>query len=98
MRAGIKNTFPLIILAVFVVGMALLLIKASKENSTKYIRAIGYPKDTIMAHGKSLLVIEIHDFVKDTVYNDTIKINRRMPSTLEDFDPKYRDFRERKYN
>lgn len=93
MRAGMKNTFPLIILVMFVVGMALLLIKASEENSTKYIRAIGYPKDTVMVHQRPCLVVEMHDYVNDTVYFDTISINTRIPSTLEDFDPKWRSLK-----
>lgn len=94
MRASIKNTCPLIILAAFIVAMTLLLIKASKEDSTKYIRAIGYPKDTVMVHQRPCLVVEMHDYVNDTVvYFDTIPINTRTPSTLEDFDPKWRRYR-----
>lgn len=92
MRAGIKNTCPLIILAVFIVVMTLLLIKAS--DSTKYIRAIGYTRDTIMVHQRPCLVVEMHDYVNDTVYFDTISINTRMPSTLEDFDSKCRIYRQ----
>lgn len=93
MRAGIKTTCSLIILAVFIVTMALILIKASEENSTKYIRAIGYPKDTVMVHQRPCLVVEMHDYVKDTVYFDTISINTRIPSTLEDFDPQWRSLK-----
>jgi len=71
MRAGIKNTCPLIILAVFVVAMTLLLIKAGKANSTKYIGAICYPRDAVTVHQKSCLVVEMRDYVNDTVYFDT---------------------------
>lgn len=92
MRAGIKNTCSLIILAVFIVAMTLLLIKASKKDSTKYIRAIGYPRDTVMVHQRPCLVVEMHDYVNDTVYFDTIPINTRTSSTLEDFDPKCRKY------
>ena len=94
MRASIKNTCPLIILAAFIVAMTLLLIKASKEDSTKYIRAIGYPRDTVMVNQRPYLIVEMHDCVNDTVvYFDTIPLNTRTPSTLEDFDPKWRRYR-----
>lgn len=92
MRAGIKNTCTLIILVVFIVAM-MLLIKVSKEysTSTEYIRAIGYPRDTVIVQQIPCLVVEMHDYVNNTVYFDTIPINTRTPSTLEDFDPKWRN-------
>lgn len=93
MRAGIKNTCSLIILAVFVVAMTLLLVKACKEDSTKYIRAIGYPRDTVMVHQRPCLVVEMHDYVNDIVYFDTIPINTRTHSILKDFYPKWRRYR-----
>lgn len=79
MRASIKNTCTLIILAVFIVAMTLLLIKASKKDSTKYIRAIDYPRDTVMTYQRPCLVVEMRDYVNDTVYFDTISVNTRMP-------------------
>ena len=82
MRASMKNTCSFIILAVFIVAMTLLLIKASKEDSTKYIKAIGYPRDTVMVHQRPCLVVEMHDYVNDTVYFDTISINTSTTSTL----------------
>lgn len=88
MRAGIKNTCPLIILAVFIVAMTLLLIKASKDDSTKHIGTIGYPKDTVMVRQRPCLIVEMHDYVNDIIYFDTIPINIRKPSTLKDFDHK----------
>lgn len=56
MRAGIKNTCSLIILAVFIVVMALLLMKASKLDSTKHIKAIGYPIDMITVRQRPCLL------------------------------------------
>ena len=93
MRASIKNTCSLIILAVFVVSVMLLLMKVSELDSTKRIKAIGYPRDTIMVHQRPCLVVEMHDYVSDSVYFDAIPINTRIPSTLEDFDPKWRKYR-----
>ena len=91
-----QTKFAVALIMSFCIIMLVLLFKISNTDTSKHIIAIGYPKDTIIVHGQLLLVIEIHDFVKDTIYNDTIKINKRMPSTLEDFDQKYRYFRERK--
>jgi len=89
--------FPIIIVSVFLLLLAFLLLISSRPiDVSKHIRAIGYPKDTIMQCNKELLVVEMHDFVKDTIYFDTIIRNNRMPSTLEEYDPKYNYYRKRK--
>lgn len=92
-----KTIFPIVVALLFVLIIGLLLfVVACKTDTAKYIRAIGYPKDTIMTDSKELLVVEMHDFVKDTIYFDTIVRNNRIPSTLEDYDPKFRNYRKRK--
>jgi len=92
-----QTIFPIVfVLAVVLLIGFLLFVGAGKTDTAKYIRAIGYPKDTIMTDNKELLVVEMHDFVKDTIYFDTIVRNNRMPSTLEDYDPKFRNYRKRK--
>lgn len=88
--------FLIVVALLFVLIMGFLLrIAVNKTDMAKHIRAIGYPKDTIMTGNKELLIIEMHDFVKDTIYSDTIIRNNRMPSTLEDYDPKFRNYRKR---
>lgn len=92
-----KTIFPIAFTVVIVLQIGFLLYVSSKQNdAAKYIRAIGYPKDTIVCGDKELLVVEMHDLVKDTIYCDTIVRNKRIPSTLEDYDPKFRDYRKRK--
>lgn len=92
-----KTIFPIAVAFLFVLIIGFLLfVGAVKTDTAKYIRAIGYPKDTIMTGNKELLVVEMHDFVKDTIYFDTIVRNNRIPSTLEDYDPKFRNYRKRK--
>lgn len=90
----LKEVLPFVIIIVFVLTFVSLLVKISIGDLTdamKHVRAIGYPKDTIQRpDGGALLVVEMHDFVKDTIYLDTIPWNIRKPSTLEDFEPKYR--------
>ena len=94
---GFKSIFPIIFVSAFVLLLGFLLFISSRPlDVSKYIRAIGYPKDTIMQGNKELLVIEMHDFVKDTIYFDTIIRNNRMPNTLEEYDPKYNYYRKRK--
>ena len=67
---------------------------SSKTDAAKNIRAIGYPRDTVMVNQRPYLIVEMHDCVNDTVvYFDTIPLNTRTPSTLEDFDPKWRRYR-----
>ena len=92
-----QTIFAVALIIVFCITMVVLLFKISNTDTSKHIRAIGYPKDTIMVHCRSCLVIEMHDLIRDTIYNDTVAMSRRVPSTLEDFDPRYRDFRERRY-
>lgn len=89
-----QTIFPIVVvlLSVLIIGF-LLFIGASKTDPDKYIRAIGYPRDTIMVHQRPCLVVEMHDYAKNIVYFDTIPINTRTPSTLEDFDPKWRKYR-----
>lgn len=92
-----KKYFPIFVALLFVLILFGLLFKISSDTDTnKYIKAIGYPKDTIVTGNKELLVVEMHDFVKDTIYFDTIVRNNRIPSTLEDYDPKFRNYRKRK--
>ena len=92
-----KVIFPIIFVSVVILLLGFLLFISSRPlDASKHIRAIGYPKDTIMQGNKELLVIEMHDFVKDTIYFDTIIRNNRMPSTLEEYDPKYNYYRKRK--
>ena len=62
-------------------------------NGRLGIKAIAYPTDTIEAHGKRFLVVEVHDYVKGDIYNDTIAMPFRVPSTLEDYNMKWRDYR-----
>ena len=52
------------------------------------IKAIAYPTDTIKTNGKRFLVVEVHDYVKGNIYNDTIAMPSRVTSTLEDYDVK----------
>ena len=89
-----KGIIPMIVVLLFVIMMAVLLAiisvndKDYKGNDS--IRAIGYPKGIIQREGKYYQVIEMHDFLRDTVYMDTVPYYRRKPSTLEDYDPKWR--------
>ena len=62
-------------------------VKEYEENDN--IRAIGYPKGIIERDSKYFQVIEMHDFVRDTIYMDTVPYYRRMLSTLEDYDPQW---------
>ena len=94
---GFKSIFPIIFVLMFVLVLGFLLFISSRPlDASKHIRAIGYPKDTVMQGNEELLVIEMHDFVKDTIYFDTIIRNNRMPSTLEEYNPKFRNYRKRK--
>lgn len=94
-----KKYFPIFVASLFVLILFGLLFKISSDtDANKYIRAIGYPKDTIQKeNGCEAIVIEMHDFANDTIYLDTIERHSRMPSTLEEFEPKYRRFRQRDY-
>lgn len=90
------QTIFLIAVALFFVLIFgfLLLTGTSKTDAAKHIRAIGYPRDTVMVNQRPYLIVEMHDCVNDTVvYFDTIPLNIRTPSTLEDFDPKWRSYR-----
>lgn len=43
-------------------------IKENKNN----IRKVGYPQKIIEINGEKLMIIKFHDYVLDTIYNDTI--------------------------
>lgn len=91
MKEKIRCGISVMVIIGFILIMFHLLCKISNQPSR--IQAIGYPKDTISKGGEEFLVIEIHDLKRDTIVYDTMKLNNRMPSTLEDFYPKYRNFR-----
>ena len=44
-----------------------------KENENK-IRKVGYPQKIIEIDGEKLMIIKFHDYVLDTIYNDTILV------------------------
>lgn len=87
-----KGMIPVIAILLFIIAIITLLdifsVKEYRGNDN--IRAIGYPKGIIKRDSKYFQVIEMHDFVRDTIYMDTVPYYRRMPSTLEDYDPKWR--------
>lgn len=57
-------------------------------NGRLGIKARAYPTDTIEAYGKKFLVVEVHDYINGDIYNDTIAMPSRVPSTLEEYDVK----------
>lgn len=86
-----KGMIPVIAILLFVIAIIALLdiISVKEYRGNDNIRAIGYPKGIIKRDSKYFQVIEMHDFVRDTIYMDTVSYYRRMPSTLEDYDPKW---------
>lgn len=93
-----KNLYIFLAVCVIIV-VAYFVFAARYEreyNGGLGIKARAYPTDTIEVHGKRFLVVEVHDYVKGDIYNDTIAMPSRVPSTLEDYDVKWRDYRLRK--
>ena len=93
-----KNLY-IFLAACLIIVMAYFVFAARYEkeyNGRLGIKAIAYPTDTIEVHGERLLIVEVHDYVKGDIYNDTIAMPSRVPSTLEEYYVKLRNYRLRK--
>lgn len=63
--------FTLCIVLFFLIS--LIKCGAIKEDKNK-IRKVGYPQKIIEVNGEKLMIVRFHDYVLDTIYNDTITV------------------------
>lgn len=81
----VKDVFRIIILLSFIIAVIILLSLIAIKDNRNYITKVGHPVDTIrIDERREMIVVEIHDLVRDSVYLDTITRYNRKLSTLEE--------------